>query len=100
MSQAQEVRVKINEQIETEIADPKVTSKAARRRFGQAYKLKVLTEAEACKKAGELGALLRREGLYDSHLFRWRQLQRAGQLGEAKQKASVRDKTLKQEWRS
>ncbi len=65
MSQAQVVRVKINEQIETEIADPEVRSKATRRRFGQAYKRKVLSEAEACKKPGEVGALLCREGLYD-----------------------------------
>jgi transposase len=43
--------------------DPEVPAKAHRRRFAAEYRLRILTEADACKKSGELGALLRREGL-------------------------------------
>lgn len=49
-----------------------VTEKAKRRQHSAAYKLKILQEADACQKPGELAALLRREGLYSSHLFAWR----------------------------
>jgi len=56
MSHHQLVKVKINEQIHTMVANPAVTPKASRRRFRMEYKLKVLAEAEACKKPGELGA--------------------------------------------
>ena len=49
-----------------------VTEKAKRRQYTVAYKLKTLQEADACTKKGELGALLRREGLYSSHLASWR----------------------------
>ena len=97
MSHDQAVKVKINEQIQTLVANPAVTPKMSRRRFPLAYKLKVLAEAEACHKPGELGALLRREGLYDSHLSRWRAARRAGQLGAAHQQTAAGVKTLKQE---
>lgn len=97
MSHDQAVKVKINEQIQTLVANPAVTPKVSRRRFPLAYKLKVLAEAEACHKPGELGALLRREGLYDSHLSRWRAARRAGQLGAAHQQTTAGVKTLKQE---
>jgi len=49
-----------------------VSAKAQRRRFTAAYKQKILEEVDACSKKGELGALLRREGLYSSHLAAWR----------------------------
>jgi len=52
--------------------DPEVKEKASRRRFTSAYKLRVLEEADACKGDGDIGALLRREGLYSSHLALWR----------------------------
>jgi transposase len=97
MSHDQAVKVKINKQIQTLVANPAVTPKVSRRRFPLAYKLKVLAEAEACHKPGELGALLRREGLYDSHLSRWRAARRAGQLGAAHQQTTAGVKTLKQE---
>jgi transposase len=97
MSHNQAVQVKINEQIQTLVANPAVTRKVSRRRFPLAYKLKVLAEAETCQKPGELGALLRREGLYDSHLSRWRAARRAGQLGAAHQQTTAGIKTLKQE---
>jgi len=49
-----------------------VTERAKRRRFTAEYKLRILREADMCKRAGDLGALLRREGLYSSHLATWR----------------------------
>ena len=58
--------------------DPEVEPKAKRRRFTAEYKQQILREAEACAKPGELGALLRREGLYSSHLAKWREQRSAG----------------------
>ena len=52
--------------------DTEVPEKAERRRFTAEYKLQIIREAEACKAPGEIGALLRREGLYASHLSSWR----------------------------
>jgi len=52
--------------------DPEVTERAKRRRFTAEYKLRILRKADACKGDGDLGALLRREGLYSSHLTVWR----------------------------
>ena len=52
--------------------DPEVTARHVRRRFTTAYKLAILRKADACTRHGELGALLRREGLYSSHLITWR----------------------------
>ncbi len=52
--------------------DPEVTERAKRRRFTAEYKLDILRQADACKGDGDLGALLRREGLYSSHLVTWR----------------------------
>jgi transposase-like protein len=59
--------------------DTEVAAKAERRRFSAEYKLRILQEAEACS-SGEIGALLRREGLYSSHLTTWRRQRAAGQL--------------------
>jgi transposase-like protein len=61
--------------------DPEVPEKPERRKFTAEYKIKILAEADACKTPSEVGALLRREGLYSSHLSRWRSRQRAGALG-------------------
>jgi len=57
-----------------------VLAKAERRRFTVDYKRRVLQEADACTKSGELGALLRREGLYSSHLASWRSARARGEL--------------------
>ena len=57
-----------------------VTEKAKRRAFTAEYKRKIVKEAEACKGPGEIGALLRREGLYSSHLTTWRQARDRGEL--------------------
>lgn len=62
--------------------NPQVPERASRRRFTAAYKLRILKEADACHKPGELGALLRREGLYSSTLANFRKLREAGQVGE------------------
>ena len=62
--------------------DPQVHERPIRRRFTAAYKARILKEADACSKPGELGALLRREGLYSSTLANFRKLRQAGQLGE------------------
>jgi len=61
-------------------ANPEVDPKARRRHFDTAYKLRILEEAEACSSPREVGALLRREGLYSSHLTKWRQLRDQGGL--------------------
>ena len=53
--------------------DPEVLPKAERRRFNAEYKLRVLAEADRCSESGQIGALLRREGLYSSHLSKWSQ---------------------------
>lgn len=54
------------------VPDPELTERPKRRHFSAEYKLAILKEADACKKQGELGALLRREALYSSHLSTWR----------------------------
>jgi transposase-like protein len=63
-----------------------VPEKPVRRRFSAEYKLRILREAEACQQHGELGALLRREGLYSSHLTTWRQQRDQGALDALKAK--------------
>ena len=60
--------------------DPEVPAKARRRKFTAAYKLDILAQADACSKPGEVGALLRREGLYSSLLSKWREQRAAGAL--------------------
>jgi transposase len=58
--------------------DPEVRERPTRRSFTVDYKLRILAEADACAEARQVGALLRREGLYYSHLRHWRQQQAAG----------------------
>src|SRR2546426_10344345 len=60
--------------------ESEVVAKATRRRFTAAEKLRVLREADGCTKPGDLGALLRREGLYSSHLAAWRAARQRGEL--------------------
>ena len=62
------------------LPDPEVLPKASRRTFSADEKLRILNEADACTQPGQIGALLRREGLYSSHLVKWRRLRAAGQL--------------------
>jgi len=60
-----------------------VVAKATRRRFTLEYKRKIVREADACKTSGAIGALLRREGLYSSHLTTWRAARERGELAGA-----------------
>jgi transposase len=62
------------------VPDPEVVLRAKRRQFSAKYKLRILTEADQCTQRGELGVLLRREGLYSSHLTTWRKQRNRGQL--------------------
>ena len=59
---------------------PEVLERPLRRRFTAEYKARLLTEADACSESGRVGALLRREGLYSSHLVLWRRQRDAGLL--------------------
>lgn len=61
-------------------ATPEVLPKADRRQFSAATKLRILEAADRCTEPGQLGALLRREGIYSSHLSKWRWLRKQGQL--------------------
>ena len=67
------------EELQASPPNPEVAEHARRRRFTAAYKVRILWEADACKP-GQLGALLRREGLYSSHLTHWRQQRDLGLL--------------------
>jgi len=60
--------------------DPEVLAKPKRRRFTAEYRLRILEEVDRCTGAGEVGQLLRREGLYSSHLANWRKARREGAL--------------------
>lgn len=60
--------------------DPEVRPKAQRRQFSAEYKRRIVNEADACTNATERGALLRREGLYSSHLTTWRRQRDQGVL--------------------
>jgi transposase-like protein len=62
------------------VPDSEVPERATRRRFSAEHKLRVLEEADRCVEPGELGALLRREGLYSSILSDWRRQRREGML--------------------
>ena len=74
-----------NEQTKTStsvagVPDPEVIPQAQRRRFSAEYKRRILEEVDRCTQPGEIGALLRREGLYSSHLSKWRQQRERSQL--------------------
>jgi transposase-like protein len=62
------------------VPDPEVSAKPARRRFKAEDKRRILLEADACTRSGELGALLRREGLYSSSLSAWRAARKRGEI--------------------
>jgi len=70
----------------------KVVAKATRGRFPAAYKLKVLREADACRKIGDIGALLRREGLCTTHLCQWRKRRGEGKLFEKERGPAPKEK--------
>ncbi len=82
--------------------DPEVADKATRRRFSAEYKRRIVREADQCTNAGDVGAVLRREGLYSSSLSTWRRQCAAGELagtglvkrGPKAQPKDVRDKRI------
>jgi transposase-like protein len=65
---------------EAQAPDPEVLPRAERRQYTGQYKLRILEEVDRCTERGQIGALLRREGLYSSHLSKWRQQRAEGQL--------------------
>ena len=73
--------------------DPEVLAKPQRRRFTPAYKARVVEEAQRCTESGELGALLRREGLYSSALTQWRRQYQSGALQGLKDDKRGRKRT-------
>jgi transposase len=64
------------------VPDPELVERAKRRKFTAKYKLEILGKADACTRPGEVGELLRREGLYTSHLTYWRKQRRDGAIKE------------------
>ena len=62
------------------LPDPEVSEKKPRRKFTTNYKLRILAEADTCTQPGQIGALLRREGLYSSSLATWRRQRENGIL--------------------
>ena len=86
----------------TQVApEVEVVAKASRRRFTVEYKRKIVREADGCKSPGAVGALLRREGLYSSHLTVWRVARERGELagrprkrGPVPQPPDPRDKKI------
>src|SRR2546428_9626215 len=84
-----------------DVPDPEVVARPKRRQFTAEYKLRIVREADACKGAGEIGALLRREGLYSSHLVLWRRQREEAAQAQLKArkrgpKAKVQDPRVKQ----
>jgi transposase-like protein len=66
--------------VECGTPDPEVLEKATRRKFSAEYKLRILRLADSCTEPGSLGSLLRREGLYSSHLTTWRRQRDQGMI--------------------
>ncbi len=64
------------------VPDPELVEQAKRRSFTAEYKARILAEADACTRPGEIGELLRREGLYTSHLTYWRKQREDGAMKE------------------
>ena len=84
--------------------DPEVVDRPLRRRFSPSYKLRMVEEADRCTEPGEVGQLLRREGLYSSHLTTWRKAAHSGSLkalskkrGRKPERNPLEEKVRKQE---
>ena len=84
-----------NNQAQNSIPDPEVSGKATRRRFTAQYKIRILQEADTCTDFGQIGSLLRREGLYASSLTTWRRQKERGALDalSAKRRGPKKKKT-------
>jgi transposase len=86
MSHKQSSKISSNGSEPVARPDPEVVPKARRRRFSADYKLRIVEEADHCTERGQIGALLRREGLYSSQLSTWRRQWDAGGLQALKPK--------------
>ena len=80
--------------LRSEVADPQVVGKAKRRRFSASYKLKILEEVD--RNPERSGAILRREGLYSSHLSAWRKQREGGPLRALDKKRGPKGKSAEQ----
>ena len=69
-----------NGKVKEALPETEVVKKAKRRHYTGEYKLRILREVDTCQASGEIGALLRREGLYSSHLTIWRRQRERGEL--------------------
>ena len=76
--------------------ETEVRPRARRRRFTPEYKRRILQEADQSTQSGQVGALLRREGLYSSHLTVWRRQREQGELGAQKRGPSPADPAPKE----
>lgn len=77
--------------------DPEVSDKPVRRQFTREYKLRILRDADRCANTGEIGSLLRREGLYSSNLSAWRAQRNRGELdGRGAKKRGKRPRSEEQ----
>ena len=83
MSHSKAAKITLNGQSKLEPRDTEVVPKAKRRQFSVAYKKRILVEVDGCTEAGQIGSILRREGLYSSHLSTWRRQRERGELGGA-----------------
>jgi transposase-like protein len=70
----------LKEKVLVEMPRTEVVAKAKRRQYTAEYKLRILREVDACQGYGEIGALLRREGVYSSSLTNWRRQRERGEL--------------------
>ncbi len=84
-----------DEPIRNKVPNAEVLPRAKRRRFSAEYKLRILEEADASSGSGQIGALLRREGLYSSHLTTWRRQRAQGQLDGLSPKPPVDEGLVK-----
>jgi len=82
-----------NRAAEAGVPNPEVVARPQRRRFPAAYKARIIEEAQRCTQPGEIGALLRREGLYSSALTQWRRQYQAGALQGLKDDKRGRKRT-------
>jgi len=80
MSRSESTQTSAESKSQTKVPDPELLPRAKRRRFAAEYKLRILEEADRCTERGQIGALLRREGLYSSHLSQWSKQRGKGQL--------------------
>ena len=90
MTQKQSTKIQTNSNGVEQRPEPEVVAQAKRRTFSASYKLRILAKAEQCQQRGEIGALLRREGLYSSHLTSWRRQRAASQLAGSSQRRGRR----------